>query len=107
MQYLSGTYCRRMGELLSNPLTFFSFKPQLGTAFLFAAGLAQSLGQAAGIINAFTHLFYKERSPTKRRVRSSLMAELLLSRLPTRFTRSNCSIACDQFPRMQRSRSML
>ena len=42
-----------MVGLLSNPLTFFFFKPQLGTAFLFAAGLAQSLGQAAGIINAF------------------------------------------------------
>jgi hypothetical protein len=42
-----------MGKLLANPLTFFVFKPQLGTAFLFAAGLAQSLGQAAGIINAF------------------------------------------------------
>ena len=42
-----------MGELLANPLTFFSFKPQLGPAFLFAAGLAQSLGQAARIINAF------------------------------------------------------
>src|ERR1700730_14310041 len=53
MQYLSVTSCRRMGELLANPLTFFFFKPQLGTAFLFAAGLAQSLGQAAGIINAF------------------------------------------------------
>src|ERR1700736_5551660 len=53
MQYLSVTYCRRMAELLANPLTFFFFKPQLGTAFLFAAGLAHSLGQAAGIINSF------------------------------------------------------
>jgi hypothetical protein len=53
MQYLSVTYCRRMEELLANPLTLFSLKPQLGTAFLVAAGLAQSLGQAAGIINAF------------------------------------------------------
>src|ERR1700720_2962784 len=42
-----------MVGLLSNPLTFFSFAPQLGTALLFAAVLAQSLGQAAGIINAF------------------------------------------------------
>ena len=42
-----------MEELLANPLTLFSLKPQLSTAFLVAAGLAQSLGQAAGIINAF------------------------------------------------------
>jgi hypothetical protein len=53
MQYLSVTYCRRMEALLANSLTFFSFKPQLGTAFFFAAGLAQALGTAAGIINAF------------------------------------------------------
>jgi hypothetical protein len=53
MQYLSVTYCRRMEELLANSLTLFSLKPQLGMAFLVAAGLAQSLGQAAGIINAF------------------------------------------------------
>jgi hypothetical protein len=53
MQYLSVTYFKRMEELLTNPLTLFSLKPQLGTAFLIAAGLAQSLGQAAGIINAF------------------------------------------------------
>jgi hypothetical protein len=50
---------------------------------------------------------FLRRLRTKRRVRSSLMAELQLSRLPTKFTRSNCSIACDQFLRMQRSRSML
>jgi hypothetical protein len=50
---------------------------------------------------------FLRRLRTKRRVRSSLMAELQLSRLPTKFTRSNCSIACDQFLGMQRSRSML
>ena len=42
-----------MTGLPSNPLTFFFFRPQHATAFLFAAGSAQSLGQAAGIINAF------------------------------------------------------
>ena len=42
-----------MKGLLLDPLTFFFLKPQVGTAFFIAAGLAQALGQAAGIINAF------------------------------------------------------
>ena len=42
-----------MGELLAKPFTFLLSAPEPGISFLLAAGLAQALGMAAGIINAF------------------------------------------------------
>ena len=42
-----------MEGLLEKPFTFFFSALEPGTPFLLAAGLAQALGMAAGIINAF------------------------------------------------------
>ena len=42
-----------MEGLLAKPFDFLHFGLGSGTPFLLAAGLAQALGTAAGIINAF------------------------------------------------------
>ena len=42
-----------MGSLLAKPFTWFVFGLSSKHTFLLAAGLAQALGMAAGIINAF------------------------------------------------------
>jgi len=44
---------RRMGSLLAKPFTWLVFGLWSKHTFLLAAGLAQALGMAAGIINAF------------------------------------------------------
>ena len=44
---------RRMESLLAKPLTWLVFGLSSKPTFLLAAGLAQALGMAAGIINAF------------------------------------------------------
>ena len=47
------TYWQRMEGLLAKPVGLLLYGPRPGTPFLLAAGLAQALGMAAGIINAF------------------------------------------------------
>ena len=44
---------RRMKSLLAKPFTWLVFGLSSKHTFLLAAGLAQALGMAAGIINAF------------------------------------------------------
>jgi hypothetical protein len=44
---------QRMVSLLAKPFTWFVFGLSSKSTFLLAAGLAQALGMAAGIINAF------------------------------------------------------
>ena len=46
-------YLLRMTELLAKPFGFLVIGLGSDTSFLLAAGLAQALGMAAGIINAF------------------------------------------------------